>query len=111
MANMEALGGISFSKGCYPGQEVVARSHYLGKIKRHLYLAHVDQPVQPGDELFAPEPADQACGMVANAAPAPGGGWDLLAVALAPSVEAGEVHLKARDGSALQFRPLPYRPA
>jgi hypothetical protein len=108
MANMEVLGGVSFNKGCYPGQEIVARSQYLGKVKRRLYLARVEQPARPGDELFAPEPADQACGLVANAAPAPGGGWDLLAVALSPSVEAGEVHLRARDGARLQFRPLPY---
>ncbi|MEW5769175.1 MAG: folate-binding protein [Pseudomonadota bacterium] len=108
MANMEILGGVSFNKGCYPGQEIVARSQYLGKVKRRLFLAHVDQPAQPGDELFAPEPADQSCGVVANAAPAPGGGWDALVVALAPSVEAGEVRLKARDGARLAFRPLPY---
>jgi hypothetical protein len=108
MANMEMLGGVSFNKGCYPGQEIVARSQYLGKVKRRLFLAHLDAPAQPGDELFAPEPADQSCGLVANAAPAPGGGWDALVVALAPSVEAGEVHLKARDGAKLAFRPLPY---
>lgn len=108
MANMEILGGVSFNKGCYPGQEIVARSQYLGKVKRRLFLARVDQPAQPGDELFAPEPADQPCGLVANAAPAPGGGWDVLAVALTPSVEAGEVHLKTREGAGLRFRPLPY---
>jgi hypothetical protein len=108
MANMEILGGVSFSKGCYPGQEIVARSQYLGKVKRRLFLAHVDVPAQPGDDLFAPEPADQSCGLVANAAPAPGGGWDVLAVVLSPSVESGEVRLKARDGAPLRFRPLPY---
>jgi hypothetical protein len=108
MANMEILGGVSFNKGCYPGQEIVARSQYLGKVKRRLFLAHLDVPTQPGDELFAPEPADQACGLVANAAPAPEGGWDALVVALSPSVEAGEVRLKARDGAPLRFRPLPY---
>lgn len=108
MANMEILGGVSFNKGCYPGQEIVARSQYLGKVKRRLYLAHLDSEAQPGDELYAPEPADQAAGLIANAARAPGGGWDVLAVALTPSVEAGDVRLKSRDGSALKFRPLPY---
>jgi folate-binding protein YgfZ len=108
MANMEILGGVSFNKGCYPGQEIVARSQYLGKVKRRLFLAHLDSEATPGDELYAPEPADQACGLIANVAPAPGGGWDALAVALAPSVEAGEVRLKARDGARLAFRPLPY---
>ncbi|MBM4180479.1 MAG: folate-binding protein YgfZ [Betaproteobacteria bacterium] len=108
MANMEILGGISFNKGCYPGQEIVARSQYLGKVKRRLYLAHVDAEARPGDELFAPEPADQAAGLIANAAPAPGGGWDVLAVALSPSVEAGDIRLKSRDGARLSFAPLPY---
>ncbi len=108
MANMEILGGISFNKGCYPGQEIVARSQYLGKVKRRLYLAHLDAEARPGDELFAPEPADQAAGLIANAAPAPGGGWDVLAVALSPSVEAGDIRLKSRDGARLSFAPLPY---
>lgn len=108
MANMDVLGGLSFNKGCYPGQEVVARSQYLGKVKRRLFLARVESPCTPGDELYAPEPADQSCGQIANAAPAPGGGYDALVVALAPSVEAGEVRLKSRDGAPLRFRPLPY---
>ena len=108
MANMELLGGVSFNKGCYPGQEIVARSQYLGKVKRRLFLAHADTEVRPGDELYAPDPSDQTCGVVANAAPAPNGGWDALVVALMPSVEAGDVRAKARDGSPLSFRPLPY---
>lgn len=108
MANMELLGGVSFNKGCYPGQEIVARSQYLGKVKRRLYLAHVDAEAHPGDELYAPEPADQAAGHIANAAPAPGGGHDVLAVALSASVERGDVRLRARDGATLHFLPLPY---
>jgi tRNA-modifying protein YgfZ len=108
MANMEILGGISFNKGCYPGQEIVARSQYLGKVKRRLHLAHLDAEALPGDELFAPDPADQAAGLIANAAPAPDGGWDVLAVVLNPSVEAGEVRLKSRDGAKLVFKSLPY---
>jgi hypothetical protein len=108
MANMEILGGISFNKGCYPGQEIVARSQYLGKVKRRLYLAHLDEAAVPGDELYAPDPADQNCGQIANIARAPGGGWDALVVALSPSVEAGQVRLKHRDGPVLDFRPLPY---
>jgi folate-binding protein YgfZ len=108
MANMEILGGVSFNKGCYPGQEIVARSQYLGKVKRRLHLAHLDSEARPGDELFAPDPADQAAGLIANAAPAPGGGWDVLAVVLGPSVEAGDVRLRSRDGAKLAFKPLPY---
>ncbi len=108
MANMEILGGVSFNKGCYPGQEIVARSQYLGKVKRRLHLAHLDAEARPGDELFAPDPADQSAGLIANVAPAPEGGWDVLAVVLNPSVEAGDVRLKSRDGAKLSFKPLPY---
>jgi folate-binding protein YgfZ len=108
MANMELLGGISFNKGCYPGQEIVARSQYLGKVKRRLFLAHIDADVVAGDELYSSELPDQSAGHIANAAPAPGGGFDVLAVVHNSCVEAGDVHLKARDGAPLMFRPLPY---
>lgn len=108
MANMEVLHGVSFQKGCYPGQEIVARSQYLGKLKRRMYLAHVDAPAEPGDELHSPDLQGQSCGMVANAAPAPGGGTDLLAVLQTSSHEGGEVHLRSSDGPRLIFKPLPY---
>jgi hypothetical protein len=107
MANFEAIGGVSFNKGCYTGQEIVARTQYLGKVKRRLYLAHVDSDSapQPGDELFGAEPT---AGMVVNVQPAPGGGYDLLAVIPTASVEAGAVHFKSAEGPALHFLPLPY---
>lgn len=108
MANLELLHGVSFHKGCYPGQEIVARSQYLGKLKRRMYLAHVAADAAPGDELYSPDLAGQACGMVANAAAAPGGGTDLLAVMQTSSHDGGEVHLGALDGPRLVFRPLPY---
>jgi tRNA-modifying protein YgfZ len=108
MANMEILGGVSFNKGCYPGQEIVARSQYLGKVKRRLFLAHVDAEAVAGDEVFSADLPDQPAGHIANAAAAPGGGLDVLVVAHASSVEAGDVRLKSRDGAKLAFRPLPY---
>lgn len=107
MANFEAIGGVSFNKGCYTGQEIVARTQYLGKVKRRMYLAHLgsDSAPQPGDELFGAEPT---AGMVVNAQPAPGGGHDLLAVIPTGSVEAGAVHFKTPEGPTLNFLPLPY---
>jgi folate-binding protein YgfZ len=66
MANMEVLGGVSFNKGCYPGQEIVARSQYLGKVKRRMFLAHVDAEARPGEEVFSPELPDQASGHIAK---------------------------------------------
>ncbi|PZP58123.1 MAG: folate-binding protein [Azospira oryzae] len=111
MANLDAIGGISFRKGCYPGQEIVARTHYLGKVKRRLYRVHLDGSAAPapGDELYSPDAGEQSSGVVVNAAPAPGGGYDALAVIQVASAEAGEVHWKTPDGPRLEFLPLPYQ--
>jgi len=108
MVNYEAIGGVSFQKGCYPGQEIVARSQYLGKLKRRMFLAHVDAEAAPGDSLFSADIEGQATGTVVNAAPAPNGGYDLLAVAQIESANSQTLHLKAADGAALTLKPLPY---
>lgn len=100
MANFDQLGGVSFHKGCYPGQEVVARTQYLGKVKRHLYRVAAAQPLAAGDALFSPAEPDHACGMIVNAAPAPAGGFEALAV-LQESGAAGPVTVGARDGLLL----------
>ena len=109
MANLEVLGGISFQKGCYPGQEVVARTQYLGKAKRRMFLARIDgaEP-QPGDPLYSEDLGEQASGMIVNAALSPDGGHDVLAVVHAPSAAGSTVHLGSLAGAALRFRPLPY---
>ena len=108
MANMEVLHGVSFKKGCYPGQEIVARTQYLGKLKRRMYLAHVDADAQAGDEVYSPVLPDQTAGIVANAAAAPKGGTDLLVVLRIDSFEEGNVHLRSPAGPRLTFRALPY---
>ncbi len=110
MANFELIGGVSFKKGCYPGQEIVARMQYLGKSKRRMYLAHMEGEAAPqaGDELFSADMEDQASGMVVNATRAPGGGFDLLAVVHIASREGQSVHWKSRQGAVLQFLQLPY---
>ncbi|BCK87321.1 tRNA-modifying protein YgfZ [Sideroxyarcus emersonii] len=110
MANLDLIGAVNFKKGCYPGQEIVARMQYLGKNKRRMYLAHAEsgQAPQAGDELFSMEMEGQSCGMVVNAQPAPGGGYDLLAVIQIASHDAFPVHLGALTGARLQFQPLPY---
>jgi folate-binding protein YgfZ len=109
MANLDLIGGVSFKKGCYPGQEIVARMHYLGKLKQRMYLAHVGSsaPVA-GDKLYSAEMAEQSCGTVVNAAPAPGGGYDLLAVVQIAAASAQRIHLGALEGALLEFMPLPY---
>jgi len=108
MVNLEVIGGVSFQKGCYPGQEIVARSQYLGKLKRRMFLAHVDAEAAPGDPLYSADMDGQATGTVVNAAPAPAGGFDVLAVAQVESAHTQTLHLKAADGAALALKPLPY---
>ncbi|MBT9566748.1 MAG: folate-binding protein YgfZ [Thiobacillus sp.] len=108
MVNLEVIGGVSFQKGCYPGQEIVARSQYLGKLKRRMFLAHVDVEAAPGDSLFSADFDGQATGTVVNAAPAPSGGFDVLAVAQVESAASHTLHLKTADGAALVLKPLPY---
>ncbi|MDT3705347.1 MAG: folate-binding protein [Thiobacillus sp.] len=110
MINLEIIGGVSFQKGCYPGQEIVARSQYLGKLKRRMFLAHVDAEAAPGDNLYSADIEGQATGTVVNTAPAPEGGFDLLAVAQVESAATQVLHLKAADGAALTLKPLPYAP-
>lgn len=108
MVNLEVIGGVSFQKGCYPGQEIVARSQYLGKLKRRMFLAHVDAEAASGDSLYSADIEGQATGTVVNAAPAPSGGFDVLAVAQVESANTQTLHLKAADGAALSLKPLPY---
>jgi folate-binding protein YgfZ len=108
MANLELIGGVNFKKGCYPGQEIVARTQYLGKLKRRLYLAHVEASAHAGDALCSEDVGGQINGMIANAAPAPGGGSDVLAVVQSTSAESDGVHLGSTDGPKLRFLPLPY---
>ena len=109
MANLELIGGVSFTKGCYPGQEIVARTKYLGKVKRRTYRASVQSDCpQPGTDLFSPDLADQSCGKVIEAAPSPSGGCELLASMLMSSAEAGDVRVGSADGPRLSFLALPY---
>lgn len=108
MLNYESVGGVNFKKGCYPGQEVVARSQFRGTLKRRAYLAHCDAPLQAGNEVFDLADVSQPCGTVAQAATAPGGGFDAI-VSLQTSAATGPgLRLGAADGPALQLLPLPY---
>ncbi len=110
MANMELIGAVNFQKGCYPGQEIVARTQYLGQLKRRMVLAHVDSetPLQAGDALFSSELEGQASGMVVNAQPAPDGGYDVLAVVQTTTIAHAELHFKSADGPLLSIQALPY---
>lgn len=108
MVNLELIGGVSFDKGCYTGQEVVARTQHLGRVKRRTYLANVPAPAKAGDSVYSDDFAGRASGTVLNAEPSPDGGYDLLAVVQSESRERSSVHLGALDGPVLRFLPLPY---
>ncbi len=111
MVNMQLLNGISFSKGCYCGQEVVARTQHRGTLKRRMYLAHINGNRQPsaGDELFSHSAAHgKPAGRVVDAQPAPEGGFDALVMVQIPCFEADDIHLKDASGEKLVFRALPY---
>ncbi|MGH8756055.1 MAG: YgfZ/GcvT domain-containing protein, partial [Burkholderiales bacterium] len=110
MLNMEIIGAVNFSKGCYPGQEIIARTQHLGMLKRRMYLANIrsDTSPQPGEELFSEDAQSQASGMIVNAAPSPEGGYDILAVIQIASAHTEAVHWKSPGGPALKLLPLPY---
>lgn len=108
MANLELIGGVSFEKGCYTGQEIVARTQHLGKVKRRMFLANVAAACAAGDDLFSEDLGTQASGTIVDAEISPDGGSDVLAVVQIASRESSTVHLKSLDGPALRFLPLPY---
>jgi folate-binding protein YgfZ len=110
MANLDLLGGISFTKGCYTGQEIVARIHYLGRLKQRMYRLQADvaEVPPPGTAIYAPDRQDQATGTVVVACAAPVSGVDLLAVVHTSSADAGELHLGKPGGPPLRIEPLPY---
>lgn len=108
MLNYESVGGVNFKKGCYPGQEVVARSQFRGTLKRRAYLAHADVEVKSGEELFASDEASQPCGLVVQAAPAPEGGFDAIVSMQINAYETGGVRARAVDGPLLKLAPAPY---
>jgi folate-binding protein YgfZ len=109
MVNLEVLGGVSFKKGCYPGQEIVARSQYLGKLKRRMQLAHAASATPPaaGADVYHSAQPDPL-GTVVMSAAAPGGGVDLLVEVPVDRLSAGTLHLEGSSGPPLQLAPLPY---
>lgn len=108
MINLERLGGVDFRKGCYPGQEIVARTQYRGVLKRRMVRAHAGAPAAAGDNVYAADLPGQASGSVVNAASSPDGGSELLAVVQISSLDsASELRLGSADGPRLELLPLP----
>ena len=112
MLNYESVGGVNFKKGCYPGQEIVARSQFRGTLKRRAYLVHSEAAVGVGQAVFHLHDADQPCGLVAAAAASPAGGFDAI-VSLQTAAAADALahigqHRLTAGGTALAVLALPY---
>jgi len=105
MVNLDLLDAINFKKGCYTGQEIVARTHYLGKVKRRTHLAHLNtsSPPQAGNDVLNTN--NEVVGKIVRSAPAPNGGYDVLAEIRLESVEAGDLFV---NGIKIDILQLPY---
>ena len=108
MLNLQALGGVSFKKGCYTGQEIVARMQYLGKLKRRLYRLSLasEQLPEPATALFSPVHGSSV-GEVVLAARSDAG-VELLAVLQDDAAQDGRIQLGSAEGLALSLLDLPY---
>jgi folate-binding protein YgfZ len=103
MVNLELTGGVDFQKGCYPGQEIVARTQYRGQLKRRMVRLRAPMPLRPGQDLYSDDLAGQPSGAVVNAA-----GGEALAVLQIATLESGAAIRSAAGGAALEVLPLPY---
>lgn len=108
MLNYESVGGVNFKKGCYPGQEVVARSQFRGTLKRRAYIVYGTAPLEVGQPVFHESDAEQPCGTVAAAGARPGGGWNAIVSMQTSAAASGRLSSGTADGDALQVLPLPY---
>ncbi len=108
MLNYESVGGVNFKKGCYPGQEVVARSQFRGTLKRRAYLAHTGTELAAGQDVFHASDAEQPCGTVAATAPHPAGGYDALVSMQISATDGQALTVGSASGPALTLLPLPY---
>ncbi|HSV52283.1 MAG TPA: folate-binding protein [Burkholderiaceae bacterium] len=108
MLNYESVGGVNFKKGCYPGQEVVARSQFRGTLKRRAYLVHADAPLTAGQEVFHASDPEQPCGTVAQAAATPAGGYDAIVSMQVAAAAGGRLCAGTPAGPELTLLPLPY---
>jgi len=111
MVNLQLVDGVSFKKGCYPGQEIVARMQYLGKLKRRMYRVKIatDSAPQPGDDIYSRSDASQSAGKLVSAAAHPDGGYAALAVLQISSTHGEpDLHLATAEGPPLTLEHLPY---
>ena len=108
MLNYESVGGVNFKKGCYPGQEVVARSQFRGTLKRRAFIATSLEPIQAGQEVFDSRESDQACGQIAQASPHLAGGFIAIVSMQISAQSSPALHAGSLSGAQLTLQKLPY---
>ncbi|PHY06437.1 MAG: folate-binding protein YgfZ [Alcaligenaceae bacterium] len=116
--NLDLIEGVSFTKGCYPGQEIVARSHYRGTVKRRMHFGQVTQTqglmIQAGSDIFDALGSEQACGrvinstLVAGASAADSSVAHLLFETTFEALARNALHVGGRDGALIRLGELPY---
>ena len=110
MTNLELIGGVNFKKGCYPGQEVVARTHYLGKPNRRMYRIDInsDQPAQPGTNIFSPKDGEQPVGKIVTAQKISETNISALVVLRTEKENEENLFLNSTSGPTVTLEKLPY---
>jgi tRNA-modifying protein YgfZ len=110
MLNYESVGAVNFKKGCYPGQEIVARSQFRGTLKRRAYIVQGDAAMTAGDEIFSASDPSQPCGTVAQAANSPGSANQtaIVSMQITAAESAAPLSFKSPEGPRLVLLPLPY---
>ncbi|MBI5278056.1 MAG: folate-binding protein YgfZ [Burkholderiales bacterium] len=108
MLNYESVGGVNFKKGCYPGQEVVARSQFRGTLKRRGYLVHADADLAPGQGVFHESDPGQPAGLVVQAARSPAGGTDAIVSMQVSAAQGGRITAGSAEGATVEIQQLPY---
>jgi folate-binding protein YgfZ len=108
MLNYESVGGVNFKKGCYPGQEVVARSQFRGTLKRRAFLARSNAPMAAGEEIFQVSDASQPCATVVQAATVPSGGFEAIISGQVAALQSQPLRLGSAGGAVLELLPMPY---
>jgi folate-binding protein YgfZ len=108
MLNLDIIGGVSFSKGCYPGQEVVARSHYLGKMKRRMQIGQTAGHVAAGEDIFSSTRPTEPAGRVVNAFSQGDASTFVLFEVSSDDLQGATLHVNSHDGPVLHLKALPY---
>lgn len=110
MVNLDLIGAVNFKKGCYPGQEVVARVHYLGKTKQRMFVLRLEtsEPVASGEKIFSPEQPDKAAGTVVRAVNTDDGSILLAVLQVWTAVDGAKLRLTSPEGAELTLAELPY---